>query len=494
MRIGEEPCADLIALIERFSEANLWVAGDVMLDEYIVGEVARISPEAPVQVVQVSESFARLGGAANVARSISALGARVRLHGVVGTDPAGDEVIRRCGETGIDASAVGRVDQRQTTRKTRVLGMRQQLLRLDWECNDLCPESLSKSLIAKLEEGPAPTAVIISDYGKGVVTPASIRALIDAAAKAKVPVLVDPHRGDFSIYRGATVLKPNLAELEAATGRRLRGTTETELADIVRDLLETTGVETLVLTLSERGMMVISRGEEAEVIPAQPREVYDVTGAGDTVIAVLALALSVGARLADAARIANAAAGIVIREVGATSVQAEELTAELRGRATSKVLSWQALAEQVDTWKRKGLRIVFTNGCFDLLHFGHLSLLKQAAEQGDVLLVGINSDSSVARLKGPERPLVPERERIAMLAALESVDAVTVFDEDTPLELIRHIAPDVLVKGEDYEIDEVVGREEVESRGGRVTLVPLLPGYSTSSRIERVSAGDKIPH
>ncbi|MGB5816108.1 MAG: D-glycero-beta-D-manno-heptose-7-phosphate kinase [Thermoanaerobaculia bacterium] len=483
---GEDLKADLIDFVERFTEANIWVAGDVMLDEYIVGDVARISPEAPVQVVQVSESFARLGGAANVARSISALAARVRLYGMVGTDPAGDEVIRRCGETGIDATAVGRVDQHQTIRKTRILGLRQQLLRLDWERNDPCPEALSKSLIAKLEEGPAPTAVIISDYGKGIVTRASIRALIDAAEKAKVPVLVDPHGGDFSRYRGATILKPNLAELEGATGRRLRGTTEAELVEIVRDLLEGAGVEALVLTLSERGMMVISRGRKAEIIPARPREVYDVTGAGDTVIAVLALALSVGAGLADAARIANAAAGIVIREVGAASVEREELTAELRGRATSKALSWLALTEQVDAWKRKGLRIVFTNGCFDLLHSGHLSLLRQAAEQGDVLVVGINSDPSVARLKGPERPLVPERERVAMLAALESVDVVTVFDEDTPLELIQHVEPDVLVKGEDYKLDEVVGREEVESHGGRVTLVPLLPEYSTSSLIDRL--------
>jgi D-beta-D-heptose 7-phosphate kinase/D-beta-D-heptose 1-phosphate adenosyltransferase len=486
MRNGEELRADLIAFVESFVEANIWVAGDVMLDEYIVGDVARISPEAPVQVVQVSESFARLGGAANVARSISRLGARVRLHGIVGTDPAGDEVIRRCGETGIDATAVGRVDQHQTIRKTRVLGLRQQLLRLDWERSEPCPESLSKSLIAKLEEGPAPTAVILSDYGKGIMTPTAIRALVDAAAKTEVPILIDPHGGDFSRYRGATILKPNLAELEEATGRRLRDSTEDELIEVVRDLLEAADVESLVLTLSERGMMVITRGEKAEIIPARPREVYDVTGAGDTVIAVLALALSVGAGLADAARIANAAAGIVIREVGAASVEKGELMAELRGRATSKAVSRLALSEQVDAWKRKGLRIVFTNGCFDLLHSGHVSLLRQAAEQGDVLVVGINSDSSVARLKGPERPLVPERERVAMLAALESVDAVTVFDEDTPLELIQHVEPDVLVKGEDYKLDEVVGREEVESQGGRVTLVPLLPEYSTSSLIDRL--------
>ncbi len=486
MRNGEELRADLIALVERFTDANIWVAGDVMLDEYIVGDVARISPEAPVQVVHVSESFARLGGAANVARSISALGARVRLHGIVGTDRAGDEVIRRCGENGIDAAAIGRVDEHQTIRKTRVLGLRQQLLRLDWERNAPCPESLSKSLITKLEEGPAPTAVILSDYGKGIMTQTAIRALIDAAAKAKVPILVDPQGGDFSRYRGATILKPNLAELEEATGRGLRGSTEDELIEVVRDLLEAAGVESLVLTLSERGMMVITRGEKAEIIPARPREVYDVTGAGDTVIAVLALALSVGAGLDDAARLANAAAGIVIREVGAASVERDELIAEVRGRATSKALTRLALGEQVAAWKRKGQRVVFTNGCFDLLHSGHLSLLRQAAEQGDVLVVGINSDASVARLKGPERPLVPERERVAMLAALESVDAVTVFDEDTPLELIQQVEPDVLVKGEDYKLDEVVGREEVESQGGRVTLVPLLPEYSTSSLIDRL--------
>jgi D-beta-D-heptose 7-phosphate kinase/D-beta-D-heptose 1-phosphate adenosyltransferase len=486
MSASENPRTDLIALVERFPQAHVWVAGDVMLDEYIVGEVERISPEAPVQVVHVAETFSRLGGAANVARSISTLGARVRLCGTVGTDPAGDEVMLLCGETGIDASAVGRIDGRQTTRKTRVLGLRQQLLRLDWELNEPCPEALSRSLIGKLDDGPPPTSVILSDYGKGVVTPASARALIDAAAARQVPILVDPQGGDFTVYRGATLLKPNLKELEDGTGRQLRGASDEELIDVVTGFLDATDVEAVVLTLSERGMLVVSRGQKAEIIPAQPREVYDVTGAGDTVIAVLALALSVGAGLADAVRIANAAAGVVIREVGATSVEKERLIAELQRGRTAKAYSWVALGEQVSAWKRKGRRIVFTNGCFDLLHAGHLSLLRQAADEGDVLVVGINSDSSVARLKGPDRPLVPERQRVAMLTALEFVDAVTVFEEDTPLELIRHVKPDVLVKGQDYRAEVVVGRDVVESLGGRVTLVPLLPEYSTSELIDRI--------
>jgi len=470
------PTTRLVELVKRFPQAHIWVAGDLMLDEYHVGSVERISPEAPVQVVNVAESFLRLGGAANAARSASALEARVRLCGVVGADEAGRRIVEACESRGIDATCVARVEGRPTTRKTRILGPRQQLMRLDWESTEPCPPEVSRALIADLAAGPPPTAVILSDYKKGFLTAESIAALIEAADGA--PVLVDPKGRDFSIYRGATLLKPNLRELEDAAGCTLQGASENDLVEVVRRLIDDHDFQSVILTLSERGMLVVPRDGNAELIPARPRQVYDVTGAGDTAVAVLAVALSAGTDLAAAAKIANVAAGIVVDEVGATAVDLEQLTAELRSRRRFKAYPRFALGERVAAWRRQGKRIVFTNGCFDLLHAGHLWLLNQAADHGDVLVVGINSDASVARLKGAGRPLVSESDRTAMLAALEFVDAVVVFDEDTPLELIEHVKPDVLVKGADYQAHEVARSHQAQ--------LALIPGpYCPSLRSYR---------
>ena len=480
---------ELAALVERFSETHVWVAGDVMLDQYVVGTVDRISPEAPVPVVKVTDHFSRLGGAANVARSLAGLGAGVSLCGVVGADDAAEEVLEFCRDEGIGEGALLRVSDRPTTRKLRVLGPHQQLLRLDWEPGGAFSSALVSRLMSDLEKEPAPQALILSDYAKGFLTAEVVSSLLRVASDLGIPVLVDPKGREISHFRGATLIKPNLRELEEITGKSLAGASESELAAVAGPLAESLDLEALVVTLGERGMLVATADGEAFTVPSRTRDVFDVTGAGDTAIAAMALALGSGAGLGDAVQIANAAAGLVVDEVGCASVDPEQLATELRPRGSAKIFDAGQLAEQAEAWRRRGRRIVFTNGCFDLLHAGHLALLNQAAEQGDALVVGLNSDASVTRLKGPERPLVPERERVAVLAALEFVDAVALFDEDTPLELIRVVRPDVLVKGEDYRIEDVVGREVVEAAGGEVKLVPLLAERSTSGLIERIRRG-----
>ena len=411
----------------------------------------------------------------------------MHLFGVIGDDDPGDKLVRYCEELAIDVERLVRIENRPTTCKTRVLGPRQQLLRLDWETTDPWAAGLEKELLADLAEGPRPTAVLLSDYGKGFLSPATIEAFLEASGGA--PVLVDPKGRDFSRYRGASILTPNLLELEGATGSTLRGQPLPVVAEAARSLFPLVGLDTVLVTLGERGMLIVPRDGEAEHIPARAREVYDVTGAGDTVIAVLAVALSTGATLEDAARIANVAAGMVVDEVGAAAVESSALLSKVSGRQVSKAFSRPAVTDRVEAWRRQGKRIVFTNGCFDLLHAGHLWLLHQAADLGDILVVGLNTDSSVRRLKGADRPLVSEADRVAMLAALECVDAVVPFDEDTPHEIIRYVQPDILVKGADYAIDEVVGRRLVESRGGAVVLVQLLPEHSTSALIERIFRG-----
>ncbi len=480
----------LAEIVSRFPELHVWVAGDIMLDEYIVGNVGRVSPEAPVPVVHVRERMWRLGGATNVARQIAALGAKVSLCGVIGSDAAGDTVLSACADNGIDSRAVGRMENVPTTHKVRVLGHRQQLLRLDWEDQSPCPDDVAAGLVAKLETGDPPDVLILSDYAKGFLTDHSMALLVSAARRAGVPVVVDPKRADLEAYGAANVVKPNLRELETATGRDLNSADDDAIADAARGVLAGTSLDALVVTLGERGMLVVRRDGEITPIRAQRRAVFDVTGAGDTAVAVIALGLGAGAGLEDASRLANVAAGIAVGEVGTAAVPPSDLMAALGEKPTGKVMSRNGLAAQVESWRLQGKRVVFTNGCFDLLHIGHLSVLREAAELGDVLVLAINSDDSVRRLKGDGRPLMPEGERAALLAALSCVDAVTIFGEDTPLETLELIRPDILVKGEDYQLEEVVGRELVESYGGSVELVRLLPEHSTSKLIERIRRTD----
>jgi D-beta-D-heptose 7-phosphate kinase/D-beta-D-heptose 1-phosphate adenosyltransferase len=474
----------LLTTLDRFAGLHVWVVGDLMLDEYLMGQVERISPEAPVPVVRVRDTEHRLGGAANVARQVAALGARVTLAGVVGEDDAGAQLLRLCQEAGIDTHAVIRLAERHTTRKLRVLGHSQQLLRLDWEDASPCASQASVRLISKLADGTRPDAIILSDYAKGALSPEVIAGIVGMRATA--PVVVDPKHRDFTRYRGATTITPNLRELEIAVGHPLSADDTSSIAAACRPLIEAARLQSLVVTLGNRGMLVVpAQGPETE-IPSIRREVYDVTGAGDTAIAVLALSLAAQAPLLEAAQIANAAAGVSVGHVGTVAVDAPSIRDALAARPDGKILSRNELAARAASWRMAGKRIVVTNGCFDLLHAGHLSLLGHAAKLGDVLLLAINSDASVRRLKGPERPLVPQAERAALLAALTFVDAVTIFDEDTPLQVLQIIKPQVLVKGGDYKPSEVVGRELVEAAGGRVEIVPLTPEKSTSSLVERI--------
>jgi D-beta-D-heptose 7-phosphate kinase / D-beta-D-heptose 1-phosphate adenosyltransferase len=474
----------LPSLLDRFAKLVVWVVGDVMLDEYVTGAVERISPEAPVPVVRAQATENRLGGAANVARQLTALGARVSLAGVVGADGAGETLLGLCEAAGIDTRAVPKLPERPTTRKLRVLGHSQQLLRLDWEDVGACPPQVTVRLASKLAEGPPPDAIVLSDYAKGVLTAETIAAVMRLRGSA--PVLVDPKHTDFARYRGATTVTPNLRELEAACGRALDPDDTPAIVAAARALLGAAGLQSMVVTLGSRGMLVIPAEGPESAMPAMRREVYDVTGAGDTAIAVLTLGLAAQAPLAQAAQLANAAAGVAVSHVGAVAVSAAAIRDALAARPDGKILSRQELATRAATWRAAGKRIVLTNGCFDLLHAGHLALLGDAAKLGDVLVLAINSDASVRRLKGPERPLVTQAERAALLAALTFVDAVTVFEEDTPLAVLEAVRPHVLVKGGDYRPSEVIGRELVEAAGGRVVIVPLLPERSTSSLLERI--------
>jgi D-beta-D-heptose 7-phosphate kinase/D-beta-D-heptose 1-phosphate adenosyltransferase len=482
--------SSLLATLDRYPGMHVWVVGDLMLDEYVMGAVERISPEAPVPVVRVQDTEHRLGGAANVARQVAALGASVSLSGVIGEDAAGDDFLRLCAESNIDTRAVIRLRERRTTRKLRVLGHSQQLLRLDWEDVRPCAPESMVSLAARLAEGPRPQAIILSDYAKGVLTPEVIASI--TALRADAPVVVDPKHRDFTRYRGATTITPNLRELEAAAGQALDADDTEAIAAAARPLASAAGLEAMVVTLGGRGMLVVPVQGQDTAIPAIPREVYDVTGAGDTAISVLTLSLAARASLVEAAQLANAAAGVSVGQIGAVAVDASSIRDALTARPDGKILTRADLVARAATWRMAGKRIVFTNGCYDLLHVGHLSLLSQAAKLGDVLVLAINSDASVRRLKGPERPLVPQEDRAAVLAALGFVDAVTIFDEDTPLEVLQSIRPHVLVKGGDYRIDQVVGREFLEATGGRVVLVPLTPEKSTTALVERIRSGGKV--
>jgi D-beta-D-heptose 7-phosphate kinase / D-beta-D-heptose 1-phosphate adenosyltransferase len=476
--------ASLLAILDRYSGMHIWVVGDLMLDEYVMGAVERISPEAPVPVVRVRDTEHRLGGAANVARQVAALGATVSLGGIIGDDAAGDDFLRLCAASNIDTRAVVKLSERRTTRKLRIMGHSQQLLRLDWEDVKPCSQQTTAHIVSKLTERPGPDAIILSDYAKGVLTPEAITSI--TGLRGNGPVVVDPKHRDFTRYKGATTITPNLRELETAAGHTLDADDTAAVAGAARPLAAAAGLEAMVVTLGDRGMLVVPVSGNYTAVPAIQRAVYDVTGAGDTAISVLTLSLAAKASMIDAACLANAAAGVSVGQIGAVAVDAGSIRDALAAHPDGKILGRDDLIARAATWRMAGKRIVFTNGCFDLLHAGHLSLLSQAAKLGDVLVLAINSDASVRRLKGPERPLVPQEDRAAVLAALGFVDAVTIFDEDTPLEVLQSVRPHVLVKGGDYKLSDVVGREFIEATGGRVALVPLTPEKSTTALVERI--------
>jgi D-beta-D-heptose 7-phosphate kinase / D-beta-D-heptose 1-phosphate adenosyltransferase len=486
---GPGNISTLLALPDRFADLNIWVIGDLMLDEYVTGTVERISPEAPVPVVRAQATEHRLGGAANVARQIATLGAHVNVAGICGEDAAGDELLQLCALAGIDTRAVLKLAGRHTTRKLRVVSHSQQLLRLDWEDIQPCAADVTLRLLETLGAADPPDAIILSDYAKGVLTPEALAAVM--RSRGSIPRVVDPKHRDFTRYRGATTVTPNLHELEVACGRTLAVEDTAAVAAAARALMASADLESMVVTLGNHGMLVVPRDGPEVAVPAMRHEVYDVTGAGDTAIAVLTLALAAKAPLIEAAQLANAAAGVSVCQVGAVAVSAASIRDALAAHPDGKLLSRHELAARAATWRADGKRIVFSNGCFDLLHAGHLALLSHAAKLGDVLVLAINSDASVRRLKGPERPLVPQAERAALLAALTFVDAVTIFDEDTPLTVLQAVKPHVLVKGGDYQASEVIGREMVEAAGGRVVIVPLTPEKSTSSLVARIRGAQR---
>jgi D-beta-D-heptose 7-phosphate kinase/D-beta-D-heptose 1-phosphate adenosyltransferase len=481
----------LIQQIEHeWSSKRLLVVGDVMLDKYVWGEVGRISPEAPVPVVRATHQSQQPGGAANVAMNLSRLGAQTQVIGFTGADDNERLLAESLLSNGITPRFV--VSQGfPTITKLRILGGRQQMLRLDNErLGARSQDDYDRLVQTALTHLPGCHALVLCDYAKGTFTPEVCQAMIQAARKLSIPVLVDPKSPDFARYRGATTVCPNLAEIAAAAhlGACDPDRDLDTLLQAAEDMVLALDLEFLTATLSEKGIALVWR-DRRFVAPALARQVFDVSGAGDTVIAVMALCLATGLNPQTAAELANIAAGIVVGKVGTVPVEKYELlaalTPEITLHAEDKVMTRSELAGCVARWKANGERVVFANGCFDLLHVGHITLLEQARRFGDRLIVAINTDASVRGLKGSSRPIVGERERARVLAALAAVDAVVLFAEPDPLDLIVATQPDVIVKGGNWNLDTVVGAREVLSWGGQIKIVPIVEGFSTSRLIEK---------
>ena len=473
-------------------EQTIVCVGDLMLDDFVYGEVSRISPEAPAPILAVRRNELTVGGAGNVARNIAALGARCIFLAVVGEDEASRTLMRALAAEPLIEPHIVVDARRPTTRKVRFVSEHHatHLLRADWELAEPLDARTEKALIDRtLAALSRAGSVVLSDYAKGTLTPRVIRAVIEAANASGIPIIVDPKAVDYSIYRGATVVKPNRKELSEATRRRAESD-----ADVIAAAVELNGVlgtEAVVVSLSDAGLMLVPAKGLATHVPAYPVKLGDTSGAGDTVVAALAVLLATKAGYEPAVRAANAAAAVVVGKRGTATVSAAELRSRILPAASlapeeKVVFDWSVLDQRLAAWR--DLRIGFTNGCFDLLHPGHIKLLSEARAACDRLIVGLNGDASVRRLKGEGRPLQEVHARAEVLAALEAVDLVVVFDQDTPLELIRHLHPDVLVKGADYERGAIVGADDVEGWGGRVVRVPLVPGHSTTELAKRRGA------
>ena len=467
--------------------------GDLMLDEFVYGEVSRISPEAPTPVIAVKRTETMIGGAGNVARNLVALGTRCIFVGVVGSDEAGTALTQALSANPLIEFHLVVDAGRLTTRKVRFVSEHHSthLLRADWEMAQPIDAASEDALIGHVVKAmPRAGAVVLSDYAKGALTPRVIRAVIDKAHELGKPVVVDPKGRDYTIYKGATLITPNRQELADATRRPAQ--TEDEIAAAAADLGRALGTKAVLVTRSEAGMTLVGEGTAIH-IPAYAVRVRDVSGAGDTVVAVLAVMLAMRADFESAMRAANAAAAVVVGKRGTATLSVAELRSRILPAATLApeekiVFDWALLDEHLASWRRQNLRIGFTNGCFDLLHPGHVKLLAGARAACDRLVVGLNGDASVTRLKGAGRPVQPVQARAEVLAALEAVDLVVVFDEDTPESLIARVKPSVLVKGSDYTREQVVGRDVVQALGGEVILIEIGPGHSTSAMVERTRA------
>lgn len=486
---------DFETLSQTLAGKTVLCIGDIMRDEFVYGEVSRISPEAPAPVIAVQRSESNVGGAGNVARNIAALGARCIFVGLVGDDEAGRALQSALAEeTRIEPVLI--VDpSRPTTRKVRFVSehFSTHMLRADWElAAPAAPEIEQRLCEAVTPLLARADIVLLSDYAKGVLTPRVIRTVIDAARARGVRVIVDPKSLHFELYRGATLLTPNRKEFSEAT--RSRADTTAEIAASAQEVLRLAECDALLVTQSERGMTLVPRGGEAIHVPAHQVKVRDVSGAGDTVAAVIAVLLASGADWEVALRAANAGAAVAVGKQGTATVTLDELRRKLLPEASLAaeekiVANLESLDARVRAWREEGLRVGFTNGCFDILHPGHVRVITEARATCDRLIVGLNSDASVRRLKGPDRPVQNERARAEVLAALEAVDLVAIFEEDTPLNLIARIKPMVLVKGGDYTREQVVGHELVTAQGGEVVLVNILPGFSTTSLVARARQG-----
>lgn len=482
----------LFELLDSFHQTRVLVFGDVMLDRFVYGSVERISPEAPIPVLTVERTVDMPGGAANVARNVATLGAQAVLMGIVGDDSWANDLRMQLGH---DPSIELRLitdPSRPTTVKTRHVADRQQILRADVESRAPLSDEMANLSTREFRAAAAEADIIIlSDYAKGALSDSMAQALIAAAREAGKPVLVDPKSRSFAKYRGATLLTPNRHELQMACGSECL--TDEQVVAGARALIEAGICGAMVVTRGKDGMSIVGSDAAAPThLRTIAKEVYDVSGAGDTAVAALSLGIAGGATVADAARLANVAAGIVVGKYGTAVVTAGEIIATLeqgeRGLGASKNFTLPSVLQLVARWRELGLRIAFTNGCFDLLHPGHISLLEQAKGSADRLIVGLNADVSVRRLKGAGRPVQSEVARATVLASLKTVDAVVIFAEDTPLSLIETLEPDVLVKGADYTVDNVVGAEVVLRRGGKVLLAELVPAQSTTNTLKRVSS------
>lgn len=472
-------------LIDRLADANVLVVGDVLLDRYVDGRVTRISREAPVPVLKFGGSRAVMGGACNVAANILATGGAVTLVGLVGADDAATELGLLCRAFERLTPRLVVDGSRPTTVKTRYLSGWQQLLCIDADDTRPAPPVIRDAIVAAATAAmTGADVVVISDYGRGALDDTAIRTLIAAARKAGKPVIADPRRADASVFAGATVVTPNIGEMEVFTG--IRADTDETAVAACRKVLDAVAVDAVLLTRGSAGMTLVERDGAVLHVPTEARRVFDVTGAGDTVAATIASALAAGAPLTDAVRLANTAAGIVVAKPGTATAYPQELRQALGDRQGDGVAERSEAAERVALWKSLGLKVGFTNGVFDLLHRGHLHSLEQAKRRADRLVVGVNSDASVKRLKGADRPVQSEDARAAVLAALRFVDLVVVFGEDTPEDLIRAVKPDLLFKGADYTGKAVPGAEFVTANGGRVELLPLLPGHSTTETVAKV--------
>ncbi len=462
------------------AQTKALLIGDIMLDRYLEGQIHRISPEAPVPVVTLKGEWATPGGAGNVAASLAGLGCQVTLAGIVGSDEAGDRLRRGLEDAGVSSDSLVLRDDLRTICKTRVVagGSRQQVLRLDQDGDPTAYRRASAELTDRVVSMVAGhDVVVLSDYDKGTVTETLARRVVAECRSRNIPCVADPKKADFSAYSGATLLAPNIHETARALGRALSD--ETSIAAAAVEARETLCLDHLLITRGPEGMTLAS-ADGVVHFPAEVREVADVTGAGDTVTATLAAFLGSGRDVKDACRMASLAAGIAVGHRGCYVVSASELEAAFQGRSP-KIRNHESAKVWVDDQRRLGRRIVFTNGCFDILHAGHLACLEHARRLGDILVVGLNSDASVRLNKDPSRPMIGEQHRASLLAGLECVDVVVLFDDPTPETLIRELAPDILVKGGDYEGKPIAGAEFVQARGGRVVTIPLVAGLSTTA-------------